>query len=220
MINYFEAIQKVSLFRDITQHDLLGLLTCLSAKQRTYEKGEMIFMAGQQAEHVGIVCSGGVHVFTEDFMGNRTILTALSDGELFGEAFACAGTEKLPVSVMAISKTDILLISFRKIIATCPTTCTFHSKLIENMLRIVASKNVGLSQKVEIISKRTTREKLTAYLSSQAMRAGSRTFTIPFDRQGLADFLCVERSAMSAELSKMQQEGLLRTNRSEFELAE
>ena len=196
----------------------MRLLGCLSATRRTYDKGETVFMAGQAAEHVGIICSGGVHVFTEDFMGNRTILAALSDSELFGEAFACAGTARLPVSVVAVSKSEIMLINYRKIIATCPATCIFHSKLIENMLSIVASKNVALSQKVEIISKRTTRDKLTAYLSAQAVHTGRRKFTIPFDRQALADFLCVERSAMSAELSKMQREGLVCTNRSEFEL--
>lgn len=211
-------IQKVPLFQNIAEPDMSKLLSCLSATMRTYDKGEMIFMAGERAEHVGIVCSGKVHVFTEDFMGNRTIMVALSESELFGEAFACAGTEQLPVSVMAVVKSEIMLINYRKIISTCPSTCVFHEKLIQNMLSILASKNVALSQKVEIISKRTTRDKLTAYLSEQALRTGKRKFTIPFDRQGLADFLCVERSAMSAELSKMQREGLVRTNRSEFEL--
>lgn len=218
MNNYFDILKNVALFKNIAHQDLSSLLNCLSATVKTYEKGELIFTAGQPAKYVGIVCSGSVHVFTEDFMGNRTILTALGECELFGEAFACAKTERLPVSVVAVTSCEIMIINYRKIITTCPQTCIFHSKLIENMLGIVASKNVALSQKLEIIAKRNTRDKLTAYLSAQAIRSGKRKFSIPFDRQGLADFLGVERSAMSAELSKMQKEGLLKTNRSEFDL--
>lgn len=218
MKEYLNIINTVSLFNGIHEQDLLSLLQCLSAKIKTYDKGELIFRVGEEAHYVGIVCSGGAHVFTEDFMGNRTILTALSEGELFGEVFACAGIDRLPVSVTSVTKSEIMLINYRKIISTCAETCVFHSKLIANMLGVVASKNVILSQKVEIISKRTTREKLTAYLSMQAVRTGSSKFEIPFDRQGLADYLCVERSAMSAELSRMQNEGLILTNKSQFEL--
>lgn len=220
MEQYFSLLKKVPLFRDVGEDDIPRLLGCLTARLRSFEKGEMIFSAGQPAQQVGIVCAGAVHVFTEDFMGNRTILTALPAGEIFGEAFACAGTARLPVSVMAVESSDILLINYRKIVSACSETCVFHSRLIENMLGVVAAKNVALSQRVDIISKRSTREKLTAYLSAQSLRAGSRKFTIPFDRQALADFLCVERSAMSAELSKMQRDGLLVTRRREFELLE
>lgn len=220
MERYLPMMEQNPLFQGIAQSDIPQLLNCLSATLSTFEKGSFVFSAGQTAEHVGIVCSGGVHVFTEDFMGNRTILAALSDGELFGEAFACAGIERLPVSVMAVANSQIMLINYRRTLSTCSPVCSFHAKLIGNMLGIVAAKNVALSQKVEIISKRTTREKLTAYLSTQALRSGSRTFTIPFNRQALADFLCVERSAMSAELSKMQRDGLLRTDKNQFELLE
>lgn len=220
MQKYISSVKFNPLFGKISDADLPSLLSCLSATVRSYEKGEMIFAAGQKAENVGLVCSGKVHVFFEDYMGNRNIISPLDEGDLFGEAFACAGTQRLPVSVMAVARSEIMLIDYKKIVSTCPTTCEFHSKLIENMLGIVAAKNVALSQKMEILSKRNTREKIIAYLSAQALRAGSRKFTIPLDRQGLADYLCVERSAMSVELSKMQREGLIRTNKSEFEIAE
>lgn len=216
MKQYFSVLGKSPLFENVDLQQLPEVLDCLGAARYHFDKGEMIFHVGQPAEQVGIVCYGGVHVFTQDFMGNRTILAAVGEGDLFGEAFACAGTSRLPVSVVAAVDSDIILIGFRRLIATA--ACPFHSQLVENMLGIVAEKNVTLSQRLEIISKRTTREKITAYLSAQAVRAGSRSFTIPFDRQGLADFLCVERSAMSAELSKMQKEGLLETSRSSFTL--
>lgn len=218
MEEYFSLLHSVPLFQGIAQEELAHVLECLSAQRRCFQKGETIFHTGEAAESVGIVCVGAVHVVMEDFMGNRSIMAALVQGEVFGEAFACAGIEKMPVSAIAVANCEILLLNYRKIISSCGSHCRFHSQMIENMLCMLAQKNIALAQKVEIISKRSTREKLTAYLSAQAVHAGSRSFRIPFDRQGLADFLCIERSAMSAELSRMQQEGLLRTNRSAFEL--
>ncbi len=218
MFTDFEFLQKVPLFANIAAHDLPSLMSCLSASVKTYEKDETIFMAGQPAISVGIILSGGAHVLNEDFMGNRTIIAALGEGELFGESMACAHVERLPVSVMATEDSRVMLIDYRKIVSVCPSSCSFHSRLIENMLTIVASKNVILNQKVEIISRRSTREKLIAYLSAQAQRAGSNSFTIPFSRQDLADFLCVERSAMSAEISRLQKDGMIKTSKNKFEL--
>lgn len=214
----YEFLQKVPLFAGISAPDLPALMACLSATVRSYEKDETIFMAGQPATSVGIVISGSAHVLNEDFMGNRTIIAALGEGELFGESMACAHVERLPVSVVATEKCRAMLIDYRRIVSTCPSSCSFHNRLIANMLTIVASKNVILNQKVEIISRRSTREKLIAYLSAQAQRAGSNSFTIPFRRQDLADFLCVERSAMSAALSKLQKEGMIKTSKNKFEL--
>lgn len=211
-------MKNIPLFSGISAQDLSALLSCLSVSTKYYQKDEIIFLAGQPAQNVGILCSGGAHVVKEDFLGNRTIISALSGGDLFGEAFVCAGVSHIPVSVVATAYSEIMLINYRKIITTCPTTCVFHARLIENMLGIVAQKNVALNQKVDVISKRTTREKLIAFLSEQARKAARRSFVIPFNRQELADYLCVERSAMSAELSKMQKEGLLKTQKNHFEL--
>ncbi|MDL2238459.1 Crp/Fnr family transcriptional regulator [Christensenellaceae bacterium OttesenSCG-928-K19] len=213
-----DKIKNVKLFSGIAEQDLSSLLSCLSAVVKSYKKDEIIFLSGQPAQSVGIICSGSVHVFKEDFIGNRTIISALSAGELFGESFACAQTSSIPVSVVATADSKIMLIDYRKIITTCPTTCTFHSRLVENMLGILAYKNVELDQKVDVISRRTTREKLIAFLSEQARKLETNCFTIPFNRQELADYLCVERSAMSAELSKMQKNGIIETNKNEFKL--
>ena len=162
--------------------------------------------------------TGNVHVIQEDFWGNRTILANIEPGELFGEAFSCAGLDKLPVSVLAVQDSEVLMIDYRKIITTCSSSCVFHTALIHNMLRILADKNVMLTQKMELLTKNTTREKLLAYLSLQAQQAGSTKFNIPFNRQGLADYLSVDRSAMSAELSKMQKDGVLVYKKNRFEL--
>ena len=149
---------------------------------------------------------------------NKNIVAFIEKGQLFGEAFACADLKILPVSVFSAEDSEIMLIDYRKIITTCSNTCSFHSKLIYNMLRIVANKNIILSQKIEFISKRTTKEKLLAYLSSEAKKAGSNSFSIPFSRQELADFLSVDRSAMSAELCKLRDSGVIEFNKNKFVL--
>ena len=177
-----------------------------------------MFSSGDSAHFVGVVLSGSVHVLQEDYWGNRTILAHIPPGGLFGEAFSCAETDSLPVSVAAAEKSEVLFIDYKQIITTCTSACMFHMALIKNMMKLLAQKNIMLTQKMEIITHRTTRERLLAYLSAQAIKAGKSHFTIPFNRQQLADYLSVERSAMSTELSKMQSDGLIRTDRSKFEL--
>lgn len=207
------------LFAGIQPVDYPGLLQCLGAQSRIYEKGEIIFREGDKAEKVGMICSGFVQILRDDFTGARHIIARLGPGELFAEAFACAGTSYLPVSAVANERAEILLIGYRKILEVCPSGCAFHKRLIENMLSILAFKNVLLNQKIDVLSRRSIREKLIAYLSAQAKRAGGREFVIPFNRQELADYLCVDRSAMSAELSRLQTEGLLKTEKSRFWLS-
>ena len=218
MENIFNALIPCPLFAGIGGTELDTLLTCLSAVRRSAEKQEFIFEAGDAAQSVGIVLSGRVYIVQEDYWGNRKIHAQIEPGGLFGETFSCAGVRHLPVSVIAAEKAEILLIDYRRIVHTCSDSCGFHQTLIHNMLAILAQKNIMLTQKMEIISRRTTRNRMLAYLSAQAIKAKSARFTIPFDRQELADYLAVERSALSAELSRMQKAGLINTVRHEFEL--
>jgi len=218
MEKYLDLLKTVSLFANVDMSDIKLLLNCLSAKTERFKENETIFLAGNKAEFVGIVLSGQVQVVKEDFYGNKNIVASIEKGQLFGEAFACADLKILPVSVFSAEDSEIMLIDYRKIITTCSNTCSFHSKLIYNMLRIVANKNIILSQKIEFISKRTTKEKLLAYLSSEAKKAGSNSFSIPFSRQELADFLSVDRSAMSAELCKLRDSGVIEFNKNKFVL--
>ncbi|MDL2233316.1 Crp/Fnr family transcriptional regulator [Ruminococcaceae bacterium OttesenSCG-928-L11] len=218
MHSFFETIKKCPLFADIQDSDLESLLRCLAATRHTYSRDAFVFHADDAVESVGVVLAGSVHILQEDFWGNRTILAHGGEGDLFGEAFSCAGAERLPVSVMAVEPAEILLINYRKIITTCPNSCGFHVTLIRNMLHILARKNMMLTQKLEVLSMRTTRDKLLAYLSARAVAEQSNRIVIPFSRQELADYLCVDRSALSRELGKMQREGLLRYDKSRFEL--
>ncbi|MDR2529422.1 MAG: Crp/Fnr family transcriptional regulator [Synergistaceae bacterium] len=206
------------LFAGIGEADLRRLLGCLSAVQKRFEKNGFIFRAGDKADSVGIVLSGAIHVLREDFWGNRSILARVESGGLFGEAFACAGVKNLPVSVATVEEAEILLMNCKRILTACPSFRDFHTALIYNLTRILAEKNVMLTRKLEHVTQRTTREKLLSYLSERAKLTGGNAFDIPFNRQELADYLSVDRSAMSAELSRMKDEGLLRYQRSHFEL--
>ncbi len=216
MEKYFDQIKKCQLFSNIAEADLKSLLNCLSSRFHSFEKGEFIFREDSVAESVGVTLVGRVHIIHEDYWGNRTILAQIAEHELFGEAFSCAEAERLPVSAIADEKSEIMLIDYRKIITTCPSACSFHTQLIKNMLKLIAKKNMMLTQKIQLISKRTTREKLLQYFSLQAKLLNTKEFEIPFDRQQLADYLCVDRSAMSRELGAMQKEGLLHFAKNRF----
>ncbi len=218
MKNIITFIDQLPLFQGIDRTELEKLMVCLSGKDRRYDKGQIIFMAGDIPKHLGVVLEGSVRVYREDLLGNRTILGEFGPGSLFGETFALARTKALPVSVAAAQQSHVLLMEGWRITGTCPQACSFHNRLIENMMAILAGKNLYLTEKMEVMAKRTTREKLLFYLSSQCQRSGSLSVTIPFNRQELADYLSVDRSAMSSELGKMQKEGLLTYYRSNFTL--
>ncbi len=213
-----EALKNNPLFANIDVTNLKSLLTCLEVSQRKYGKGECIFTLGDKAVQVGVVISGGAMVLMEDMEGQRTILSHVGPGELFGEAFSCAGIDSLPVSVAASEASEVMLFDYRKIVTTCPSACAFHTRMIMNMLRLLAEKNIQLTRKIEHISKRTTREKLLSFLSTEAGLAGSTNVEIPYNRQELADYLCVDRSALSRELGAMQAEKLITYDRKRFTL--
>lgn len=215
---FLSILNECPLFRDIEGEQLTLLLNCLAAKTQAYKRDAFIFRAEERAIYIGIVLSGAANVIQEDFWGNRTILSRAEPGELFGESFSCAEVQTLPVSVVATEASEIMLIDYRKVISTCPSSCDFHARLISNMLQILARKNVMLTRKMEHLSKRTTREKLLSFLSAQAFHAHSDEVLIPFNRQELADYLCVERSALSRELSAMKREGVLSYEKNRFKL--
>lgn len=218
MEDFIEVLQNCALFDGIDPGDLRAMLSCLDGRVTAFERGSVIFPAESRAEQVGIVLSGEVQVVRDDFYGNRTIQAHALPGELFGEAFACAEVERLPVAVEGVRPGRVLLIRLRRIVETCSSACAFHSRMVMNLVRAMAARNLQLNQKLEITSRRTTREKLLSYLMFQARLHGKDSFVIPFDRQGLADYLCVERSALSVEIGKLRREGVIESERSKFTL--
>lgn len=218
MKKYLSVLQKCGLFAGIAEGQLLTMLSCLGATIRAYEKNQMVLAEGDAADQIGVVLTGAVQIVRVDYYGNRSILTELQPSQMFGESFACADVPAVPVDVIATENSEVLLIDAKRILHMCSSACGFHNRLIYNLMKLVAAKNQLLNQKLEIISKRSTREKLMTYLMMQAKKQNSNRFTVLFDRQELADYLEVDRSGLSAEISKLRKEGILECKKSEFTL--
>lgn len=218
MKKYFEVLKKCALFGNIESEELSVLLDCLGARVISLGKNEFVFSEGEPAKGICIVLSGRVQIVRIDCCGNRSIISDIGPSLLFGEAYACADTEELQVSAVAAENSVIMLIDSKKITHMCKNSCGFHNQLVYNLLKIMAMKNIQINRKVDIISKRTTREKLLTYLTLEAKKNKNMRFTVPFDRQELADYLEVDRSGLSAEISKLRKEGIIRCRRSDFEL--
>lgn len=218
MKKFFDTLKKCPLFADIGDADLEAILSCTGARIRTFAKSEAVLAEGERAKYVCVLISGAAQIERTDYYGNKSILTNIAPGELFGESFACAEIAEIPVSAVATQESEVLFIECSRIMHTCANGCAFHNKLIFNLLKVMATKNILLNQKAEITAKRTTREKLLTYLLLQAKRQNRQSFTIPFDRQGLADFLGVDRSGLSAEISKLREEGILECRKNQFKL--
>ena len=194
------------------------MLVCLGARIEFFDKKYTIFSEGSAASYVGVVLSGSVQMVQMDYYGNRSILGEISASEVFAEEFACAETHTLPISFIANEPGEIMLIDCSHILHTCHNNCGFHQKLIFNMMKELALKTILFHQRLEVTSKRSTREKLLAYLNMEAQKHGKDSFEIPFDRQELADFLMVDRSGLSAEIGKLKKEGVLDTEKNRFTL--
>lgn len=218
MKEFLNVLKECPLFKHIEDEELYSMLSCLNAYKKSYDKNELVMITGQKVNEIGIVLSGKVQVWQEEITGHRTILSLQEPGELFAEAFACANTKKLPITVAATTESEVMFIAAQRMLFTCQSCCNFHSMLIRNMMIILADKSVQMNQKIRHISKRTTRDKLLSYLSEQLNINGAYEFDIPFNRQELADYLCVDRSAMSNELSKLRDEGILEFDKEHFRL--
>ena len=172
MKKYNEILESVPLFRGISEEERQQMLDCLRAQQQRFATGAVILLAGDPADRVGVLLEGRAQVIREEFSGSRTILTGLNPGDLFAEAFACASGEHktLPVTVLAVAESVVLWMDYRKILRTCPAGCAFHHRLVENMLAVVADKNLMLNRRIGHLSKRSTREKLLSYLSEDVYK--------------------------------------------------
>lgn len=217
MEKYIQLLKKCILFNGVNEKDILALIQCLNGNLKLYKKGEKVFSEGKLYNQSGILLSGALQITQYDFMGNRSILSEIEPPQLFGEAYSINNSE-FPVSVEASVDSEVLLINTKNISTPCEHNCKFHIILINNLLKILSSNNIKLNTKIQCLSKRTTREKLLSYLYSQSQKHQSDTFEIPFDRQSLADYLCVERSAMSVEISKLCKEQIIETKKNKFKL--
>lgn len=218
MEEYFDLLSASPLFEGISQSELGAMLQCLGAKIRWIPKGEPAFMEGEPSGFIGVVLEGSIQIVQEDYFGKRSVIHHSNQGDIFAEAFSFTGQDTMPVSGYAVRNSRVMLLSCGRMMTVCANACGFHNRLVKNLLQLVSRKNLMLNEKIRYMSQKTTREKLMAYLSDQAKQAGSSEFTIPFDRQALADYLGVERSAMAAEISKLRKDGVLDSKGSTFRL--
>ena len=218
MKKYLDILRECTLFYDIGDDDLDRMLHCLGARIVSFDKKYTILAEGSASKYVAVLLSGEAQICQNDYYGNRSILGNVSVGEVFGEAFACAEVSVIPVTITALKVCEVMFIDCSHILHTCSNNCEFHQRLIFNLMKGLALKSLAFYERLEITSKRTTRDKILAYLSICAKKQGSFSFDIPFDRQELADYLEVERSGLSAEISKLKNEGVINAVKNHFEL--
>ena len=218
MKKYLEILKKCPLFFGIGEEELLRMLHCLGAEVESFDKKDIVFAEGSEARQIGVMLSGEAESVSYDYYGNRSIINQISESELFAEAFACAESKSLPVSIEAVNRSEVMLINCSHILHTCSNNCSFHQQMIYNLMKDLAQKTILFHRRIEVTSKRSTRDKLLAYLEIVSKEKNSRSFDVPFDRQELADYLEVDRSGLSAEISKLRKEGVLKSNKKHFEL--
>lgn len=218
MKKYFQLLRQCPLFQGVADDNLRVMLDCLGARAVPFRKRETIMAEGQPARYIGIILTGSAQIIQVDYFGNRSIIADIRPSELFGESFACADVKSIPVDVVAAEDSEVLLIDCLRITHSCSSACEFHQQLIYNLLKIVATKNLAFHQKTEITSRRTTQEKLMAYLLLQAKKNNSTFFEIPYNRQELADYLGVERSGLSVSISRLCRQGVIKADKKKFRI--
>lgn len=218
MREYITLLKNTTMFEGIHESDIPSLLGCLNTKVITYKKGEYIVRAGEPVKSIGIVISGLLLIQKEDYWGNCSIIQEISPGLVFAESYAFLEDFQSEVNIVANTETKIISFDVHKINTVCANSCSYHKRLIQNLIESISRKNVALTKKIDYLSKKTIRERLLAYLSEESIKNQSCYFKIPFNRQQLAEYLSVDRSALSNEIGKLQKEGIITSNRSYFSL--
>lgn len=218
MQNYIAILKRSKLFSGVSEQEISSMLNCLDAKLRKYGKGEYVYRQGERISGLSVLTEGSLLIQKDDYWGNRTIVSRVDEGEMFGEAFIAPESGPVLNDVVAYKDSAVMFFDITKTLTVCSTACRFHSLVVQNLFYAISEKNRTLVQKIGHMSKRSTREKLISFLSEEAEKNGSSNFSISFNRQQLADFLCVDRSAMSNELCKMRDDGLLLFDKNNFTL--
>ena len=217
MKNFENILSKSDLFRGVDD-DLEKIISCLNGAVKKYESGEILIHTDSLVTSIGIVLSGGAHITKEDIEGNRIIIANIEEGEMFGEAIAGSKAKKSPVTVITATGCEVIYIDINRVIMTCGSACPFHTQLIKNLIEIISAKNLFLNSRIDVLTQKTLRDKLIAFLGAEMKKRGSSQFSVNFSREELADFLFANRSAVSRELSLMQAEGLIKFNKNKFKI--
>lgn len=209
-------MKKSPFFEGIEDTEEEKVLKGLDAHEMTYDKENYILHCGEQVKEMGMLVSGGLLIVQEDFWGNRNLVAKIGPGDVFAETFACMQRRNINVNVIAEEAANVLWLNVQNILDADGETEGWKLVLLRNLLENMAEKNLRFNEKLTHMGKRNTREKLLSYLSAEAQKYGTPEFDIPFSRQQLADYLSVERSAMSTELGKLRDEGMLSFRKNHF----
>lgn len=207
---------KISLFKGIEFSDINSVLSCINSISKDFSKGEIVLQEGDNFNKIGIVLSGRLQIIKEDYYGNRNIISNLFEGDLFGESLAFSTSNAAPITVLCSTDASVIFLDSKRIISPCEHSCTFHNTLIFNLVHIISNKNVNLNNKIDILTQHTTRDKILNFLYLESKKRNSNHFDINFNRQELADYLSVNRSALSNELSKLKKDGIIDFDKNEF----
>ena len=213
-----DVMRQAAIFQGLSDEEIIGVLPCVNGRVQEFHKEESLYKPGDEIRRIGLVLEGTVRIEKIDYWGNRRILSVIEPGSIFGESYAGLKAVPMEMEVIASTETRVLFMDVAKILMTCSNSCVFHGKMIRNMVYTLAEKNHQLTRKMEHLTQRSTREKLLSYFSEYAMSADTSTFEIPLDRQELADYQSVDRSAMSTELGKMKKEGIIDFHKNHFKL--
>lgn len=211
-----KLLKKTALFEGMAEEEISAMLTCLSAREKRYEKGTYIYRTGDVTGQLGVVLEGSANILKDDIWGDRKIIENIGAGQIFGETYACLKGEPMMVDVQVPEETLVLFMDINRILHVCSSACSFHSRLIARLLHVMARRNLMLTKKMDIITPKSLRERVLVYLSQESLRQGTRNLILPFNRQQMAEYLSVDRSALSAELSRMKREGILDYEKNHF----
>ncbi len=218
MKKYIPILKRTRLFSGISEEEINKMINCLQAKKCSYKKDEYIFHQGDHIDNLMVLVEGQLYIQRDDYWGNRSIINIVTAGDMFGESYAASHSNTLINDIIAVEDCTVIFFDVKRVITVCPNACRFHSIVVQNLFFSISEKNRKLIQKLSFMTKRTTREKLITFLSEQSKQHNSSEFSIPFNRQQLADFLSVDRSAMSNELCKMRDEGFIEFKKNRFVL--
>ena len=204
-----KAFQTHPMFKGISLTNCETLMHCLGCTEKAYNKEQIIPTAGIYARQIGIVVSGCIHTIQEDVWGRRAFLSYAKDDGIFGEVLLGGSSDERGIIFKAAEPTTVMYLPADRILHPCRNSCPFHHELSRNLFRMISNSNAELTEKIEITSKSSLREKILAYLSIESRRNGSTRFTVPLNRTEMADYLCTNRSALSRELAKMKKDGII-----------
>ena len=207
---------QIDLFENVQNNEVLELLKCIGIKTKVFRKNAFILKAGSKIDYLAVILGGRAVMSKTDSFGKQTVIEELKMNDIFGHKIVCCGLDKSPVDVIAENECEVLFLPFEKVVTPCAKLCPYHLQLIKNVMKMISKRNSLLNDKIDIIGQKTTRDKIMALL--ETYHNGQRVFSIPYTREEMAKFLCVDRSAMSRELCRMRDEGILKFSKNHFEI--